>query len=167
MRLDYAIVAEDFLGMGIATGSAATPTADTALKEPQSLSSGQPPSSSVDWSGQALRAFAWGALMLMAAFLLNNYLIVWLEWPSLADAWSAVFGAETLTWRHALTPGVALAALGLAAVVTHRRARQSLRADAATLHRINLFIVRAAFWAALLIGLHHFAASSKQAAHSR
>lgn len=93
----------------------------------------------------AARVFAWLLVLIAAAYLINNYLVVWLGLDAPSSAFSG--GAPVATI------GVYLAAVLLALGVVFGRSERGLRGDAETLHRANLFVIRAAFWAVFLIGL--------------
>lgn len=93
------------------------------------------------------RCFAWCMIAVVAAFLLNNYLSYWRGWPGP----SSVFGGITsLGFIQA-----ALYVLAIIAAVAYvlRTPGRQLRAESETIYGIVTFIVRAAFWAVLLIGL--------------
>jgi TRAP-type mannitol/chloroaromatic compound transport system permease small subunit len=81
------------------------------------------------------------------AFILNNYLTVWRGWPGAGD----VLGGD-LDVLALVQFGLYLAAVLLAAAYVLRTAAMPLRADAARLGGIVQFMIRAAFWAVLLIG---------------
>ncbi|MEZ5824172.1 MAG: TRAP transporter small permease subunit [Geminicoccaceae bacterium] len=95
----------------------------------------------------AVRLFGWLILAMLAGFLFNGYLTYVRGWP----------GA-----REALGEGgsLALAQMGLYAVMAlaaffyvNRTSALPLRIDADRISRFNAFLVRAAFWSVLLVGL--------------
>ncbi|MEJ2624886.1 MAG: TRAP transporter small permease subunit [Pseudolabrys sp.] len=93
------------------------------------------------------RCFSWCMIATVTAFLLNNYLSYWHNWPGP----SSIFG-------HVTALGAVQAALyGIAWViaVAHvlRTPGRPLRAESETIYGIVRFILRAAFWAVLLVGL--------------
>jgi len=93
------------------------------------------------------RCFAWCMITIVAAFLLNNYLSYWRDWPGP----SSIFTGIT-------TPGLFQAALYVLALIVAaayvlRTPGRPLRAESETIYGIVMFIVRAAFWAVVLIGL--------------
>jgi TRAP-type mannitol/chloroaromatic compound transport system permease small subunit len=94
----------------------------------------------------ASRVFAWGTVAVLAAFLLNNYLSNWRGWPGPA----AIFENGGLAWLQAALYLLALA--GAAGYVFASRARP-LRADGDALYAVTAYVIRACFWAVLLIGL--------------
>ena len=94
------------------------------------------------------RFVAWCVVATVFAFLLNIYLSFWLEWPGAA----AIFGSAggVLAWLQALLYAAGIA--GPAVFVLRTRAR-SLRQDSQAISAISLYIVKAAFWIVLLVGL--------------
>ena len=97
---------------------------------------------------RAVRIFSWAMVSLTFAFILNNYLTVWRNWP----------GAEAVIEGRTDALALVQAALYLAAVVLAaayvlRTPDRPLRADSATLSGVVQFMIRAAFWAVLLIGI--------------
>lgn len=101
----------------------------------------------VDFVAVLSRCFAWGVIAATFAYLLNNYLTFWRGWPGE----SSIFGtASAFSWLQAMfyVIGVALA-IGY---VLRSRAKP-LRPESDAVYAITAYIVRAAFWAVLLIGL--------------
>jgi hypothetical protein len=82
------------------------------------------------------------------AFILNNYLLVWRNWPGAGAVMAGDANALALVQAALYVAGVALAA-GYVLSTPGR----PLRADAAVLSGIVQFMIRAAFWAVLLIGV--------------
>jgi TRAP-type mannitol/chloroaromatic compound transport system permease small subunit len=107
-----------------------------------------------------LRIFCLTAVALVVPFLINNYLVFWRGWPEgpvlFADlGWFGLTpqdaggkGLESLL-QLCLYGGVVLAIIVY--VLMTRKGR--LMADADRLSAISAYIVRAAFWAVLLVGL--------------
>ncbi|MDH3689071.1 MAG: TRAP transporter small permease subunit [Gammaproteobacteria bacterium] len=105
-----------------------------------------------------------GAMVVVVLlFLLNNYLIFWRGWPgfltlfahhgwlSFVPLQSPLSGEEvTLSWLQFLSYLGSLAVVAMFVLVTRKR---SLRADASLLSGLAAYIVRAAFWAVVLVGL--------------
>ena len=94
------------------------------------------------------RCFSWCMIGTVSAFLLNNYLNYWRGWPS----------ATSVITKGISTPGlfqIVLYAIGLAFAVAYvsRTPGRPLRADSETIYGVVRFILRAAFWAVLLVGL--------------
>lgn len=96
----------------------------------------------------AFRYIAWTIVATLFAFLLNVFLTFWLGWPG-AGATIAGNGS-VLGWVQVLCYAAAVA--GPAVFVRATRPR-SLRRDSLTMTGIAAYIVRAAFWAVLLVGL--------------
>jgi len=109
-----------------------------------------------------IRTVALSIVAIMLLFLINNYLNFWQQWPGLPAFFShqGWFGLEAL--RTPLVDGQItkgwlqlLSYLGVVALVvlyvlwSHKR---SLRSDAALLSGFAAYIIRAAFWAVLIIG---------------
>lgn len=94
------------------------------------------------------RAFAWCTVAALFAFLLNNYLTFWRDWPGSTSVIGGSFSALGLIQ-------IALYGLGLAAAVGYVIATREhpLRPDSETIYGITAYIVRAAFWAVMLIGV--------------
>ena len=94
------------------------------------------------------RCFSWCMIGTVSAFLLNNYLNYWHDWPSATSVFTV--GTSTLGLVQ-----VALYALALILAFGYvlRTPGYQLRAESEKIYGIVRFIVRAAFWAVLLIGL--------------
>jgi TRAP-type mannitol/chloroaromatic compound transport system permease small subunit len=94
------------------------------------------------------RCFSWCMIGTISAFLLNNYLNYWRGWPSATSVFTV--GASALGLVQ-----VALYALALVLAVGYvlRTPGRPLRAESETIYGIVRFILRAGFWAVLLIGL--------------
>ncbi|MGI9310683.1 MAG: TRAP transporter small permease subunit [bacterium] len=91
-----------------------------------------------------LRALAAVMATLALLFLLNNYLVHWRGWPPLlADA-------SPFEWTRTLGYGALLAGACARVALTPRR---GLADDAELYFRAAAYIIRASFWAVLLIGL--------------
>jgi TRAP-type mannitol/chloroaromatic compound transport system permease small subunit len=96
---------------------------------------------------QIWRTAAWVVVASMLAFLLNNYLSNWRDWPgaSLGGGENAGLAlTQLLIYVGALVFAVALAM---------RRKRHSLRADAQIIYAISAYLVRSWFWIVILVGL--------------
>jgi len=93
-----------------------------------------------------VRLFGWGVLAVMAAFLLNNFLTHGAGLPGAAFDGSGGFGGLV----QAALYGVAIV-LTIAYVATHKAT--SLRVDGARIADINTFLIRAAFWCVLIVGV--------------
>lgn len=109
----------------------------------------------------ALRGFGLAVVAIMFAFLINNYLSFWRDWPGLSDffAYQGWFGgagpemspeAISLAW---IQLAIYVAALAGAAGFVLWTPERGLRADAACMRALAAYIIRAAFWAVLLVGV--------------
>ena len=97
----------------------------------------------------ASRLFAWSSIAAVTVFLLNNYLSHWRNWPGP----SAIFLGESgdlLAWIQAGLYAACIAGTAAYVLVTPSR---RLRPEAERIYSITRYIVRAAFWAVLLIGV--------------
>ena len=110
-----------------------------------------------------IRTLAVSIVMIMLFFLINNYLNVWHKWPGLPSffAHQGWFGLEVSGdslqdgftfkgWLQLLSYFGAILLSGFYVFITSKR---SLRADAALLSAVAAYIIRAAFWVVLIIGL--------------
>jgi TRAP-type mannitol/chloroaromatic compound transport system permease small subunit len=97
---------------------------------------------------RGVRIFSWAMFWLTFAYVLNNYLVVWRGWPGAGGLASGTTDALALTQA-----AIYLAAVLLAAAYVLRTPDLALRSDAARLNGIVQFMIRAAFWSVLLIGL--------------
>ena len=93
------------------------------------------------------RCLAWWAVAATFIFLFNNYLTYWRGWPGVS---AIANGGAALAWGQA-----ALYVAGFAAAAGYVLASKSrpLRPDSEIIYAITAFIIRATFWAVLLIGL--------------
>ncbi len=100
------------------------------------------------------RAFSWAMLAALPAFLINNYLTVAQAWPGplavLTDGRTDKSGAQL---------GILLALVLVGGLFGVRQAAVPLRTQAKRITGIVAFLVRAAFWGVLLVGLADFAIS--------
>jgi TRAP-type mannitol/chloroaromatic compound transport system permease small subunit len=94
------------------------------------------------------RVFAWGMIGVLLAFLINNYLNYWQNWPSASSVFAGAF--STLGSIQVL---LYVAAVAAAITYVLRSPTSLLRPDSETIYAMNAYIVRAAFWAVLFIGL--------------
>ncbi len=110
-----------------------------------------------------IRIFALSVVAVMLIFLINNYLNIWQEWPGLPSFFSnqGWLGLERLPvplvddqitkgWLQLLSYLGAFVIVVLYVLRTHNRA---LRLDADLLSRFATYIIRAAFWIVLIIGI--------------
>jgi TRAP-type mannitol/chloroaromatic compound transport system permease small subunit len=94
-----------------------------------------------------IRAFGWIMLSAMAAFLLNAILKFWFGFPGAGAIMSG--GGVLSVLQVAIYIGLAVLAL----LLVMRSPELPLRADAQRVTAINTFLVRAAFWVVLLVGV--------------
>ena len=100
------------------------------------------------------RIFGWAIIGVLAAFLFNNFLTNWLGWPGVRIlANPSTGGHDPRIWLQVAI--YAAAALAAAAHVTRTR-DHSLRTDHQRVFGLNAVLIRAGFWAVLLIGLIDF-----------
>lgn len=94
------------------------------------------------------RVFAWGTIGVLFAFLLNNYLNYWRGWPGVSSVFRGDFTALGLIQ-------IALYVVGIVAAAAYvlRSRTGLLRPDSERIYAMTAYIVRAAFWAVLLIGI--------------
>ena len=103
----------------------------------------------VDWLTLTVRIFGWCMLATLAAFLLNNHLTLVEQWPGITPVFNNT-GASATSWLQLSLYVAGLAgALGFAWLSRSR----DLRQDSALITRFNTYLVRAAFWAVLFIGV--------------
>lgn len=108
------------------------------------------------------RALAWVIVATMFAFLLNNFLNFWLGWPGVPSLFEhfSLFGltpprtpmADTAVTLAMIQLATYVAALLAALAYVAASGSLSLRHDASRLSAIAAYIIRAAFWAVLLVG---------------
>ena len=123
---------------------------------------GPSPAPRVSTTALASRIFALSVVAVTLAFVLNDYLIFWRDWPGawpLFSQWlglSAPAGADLsapgASARAWLQASVYLAPVVVAVFYAFLTPRQPLRADAARLSALAAYLVRASFWTVLLIG---------------
>lgn len=115
------------------------------------------------------RAFAWWTVATTFVFLVNNYLTFWLDWPGVLpwldqteilgpttlrkplDGTAMVLGAIQFASYLACIAGAVLFAL--------RTPDRTLRQDSSVMTDISAYMIRAAFWSVLFIGIVDFVVS--------
>jgi len=110
-----------------------------------------------------IRAVALTIVAMALAFIFNNYLIFWQEWPGIVNLFShqgwfdyeplqkpLATGAITLGWLQ-LAGYLALIFIVAGYVLITRE--RALRVDSARLSALASYIIRVAFWSVLLIGI--------------
>jgi len=98
-----------------------------------------------------VRFFGWSSLTVLMAFLVNDYLIFWRDWPSVLGEDGNVM--DWRKWAQVALYSIAILGAGLYVVST---GSQSLRRDRAWIVLINSYLIRTVFWAVLLIGIVDF-----------
>ena len=96
-----------------------------------------------------VRVFSWSMIAVLAVFLVNNYLVTTRDWPGIANIFLQE-SAGSLAW---IQLAAYLAGFAAAAIYVLSSRAQTLRADSALISDANIFLIRAFFWAVLLIGL--------------
>lgn len=102
-----------------------------------------------------VRVFGWWMLAMLAVFLINNHLTLVAQWPGIAPAFSAE-PAPGLSWLQLSFYLVGIVGAVSFSLMTKSR---TLRADSALVTRFNTYLIRAAFWIVLFIGLADMAIS--------
>ena len=103
---------------------------------------------------QSLRILAWVIVAATLIFLLNNYLIFWRGWPGFQ---AALFNSEDLSGGDAGLAWLQVASYFLCLILpiayVMAKPRRSLRDDSDTMTAFSAYIIRAAFWMVLFVGL--------------
>ena len=90
-----------------------------------------------------VRSIGWSNLWVMFVYLFNNFATFWAGWPG------ASFGSGPIgLFQISLYP----AAVILALILTFRQRDTTLRQDSNRISDMNVFLIRGAFWAVLLLG---------------
>lgn len=94
-----------------------------------------------------LRIFAWSIVLGTLVFLINNYLTNWRKWPGPFE-----FSGDNATLSMIQT---GLFAVGLAVAVLYvlRTSDQGLRPDSERMYAFVRYMIRAAFWGVMFVGL--------------
>lgn len=125
--------------------------------------SGQPGSAAGDPNVAALRLLASASVALGLVFIFNNYLNFWQDWPGVPALFSHLgwFGLEPPDspldggavprgWLQLLLYLLPVAAI---AIFIQRTPGRTLQEDSDIFSALAAYVIRAAFWAVLLIGL--------------
>ncbi len=94
------------------------------------------------------RGFGWAVLAVLAAFMINVVLTFWFNFPGAASVFSG-----TVDGMAVVQVAIVLAAVAAALIYVTRNPGVTLRADAARITDFNRFLVRAAFWVVVLVGM--------------
>ncbi|MDK3072618.1 TRAP transporter small permease subunit [Sedimentitalea sp. JM2-8] len=97
-----------------------------------------------------VRYFGWAMLFVLLAFLINNVLVVWFDYPSLQALFT---GGDSSVWV-----GVAIYAAALVAawLVVARTPNRALRYDARRISDFNAYFIRGCYFAVLFVGIADF-----------
>jgi TRAP-type mannitol/chloroaromatic compound transport system permease small subunit len=101
-----------------------------------------------------VRLFGWSVLAIMTTFLVNNFLTHGAGFPGAAAAFKDASGFAAMLQVALYGVGIVVA---YGYVTTHRST--SLRIDGARISDINTFLIRAAFWCVLIVGVADVAIS--------
>lgn len=106
-----------------------------------------------------MRAFAWSVAMLSLTFLVNNYLTFWQGWPGAFAINANTSDTHTLGWQSYLqwVSYFATVFFSVAWVLLNRH--QAADRDVAYLSCFSAYLVRAAFWGVMLVGVADVAIS--------
>ncbi|MBJ6371738.1 TRAP transporter small permease subunit [Sedimentitalea arenosa] len=97
-----------------------------------------------------VRTFGWAMLFLLAAFMINNTLIVWFDYPSVT---SVMDGSDSRGW---LVLGIYILALVGAGFMVARTPNRALRYDAQLISNFNAYLIRGCYFAVLFVGVADF-----------
>ena len=95
------------------------------------------------------RCFAWSVIAAMVAFLLNNYLTNWRDWPGP----TTLVGGSPDPLLASLQAGLYAVAIAVAIAYVLTTKTRMLRPDSEVIFGITAYIIRASFWAVFFIGL--------------
>ena len=96
----------------------------------------------------ATRMFAWGMIGATFAYVVENYLMFWRDWPSALSALSGGGGGLAFA-----TVAIYAAFIALPVLNVLRTSGTGLRSEMSRMSGLANFIVRAAFWMVMLIGI--------------
>jgi TRAP-type mannitol/chloroaromatic compound transport system permease small subunit len=99
---------------------------------------------------QGTRFFAWSVVLLTGAYILNCYLTFWQDWPGVLP-----FFGDKLTFDllGVIQLGIYVVAIVLALLYVMKSADRPLRRDSEIMNGIVTYIIRAAFYAVLFVGV--------------
>ncbi|MEZ5536270.1 MAG: TRAP transporter small permease subunit [Thiolinea sp.] len=108
-------------------------------------------------SRQRYRIFSAFMAAAILLFLVNRYLVLWLDWPDLQEMIAYFSGDGNMSGMQ-LAQGAVLWLMYLVAAVlivrwVKRTPERPMSEDAALYQRMTYFVVRAAFWSVFLVGL--------------
>ena len=111
-----------------------------------------------------LRILSYTVLAFTLAFLLNNLLTVWAEWPGVKKIFSHydLFGHKQKSLEPSdvnyglMQIGLYLICIALLISYVFKTYSQSLEQDSEILSKFSAYIVRSSFWAVFLVGIADF-----------
>ena len=95
----------------------------------------------------AMRVFAWFMVAATFVYLINNWLMFWLDWPGMRSLVTGEFSAL------GLVQGLFYVAAAVLVILYVQSSGLTLRQDSERMTGIATFLIRAAFWSVFLIGL--------------
>ncbi|MEO1694179.1 MAG: TRAP transporter small permease subunit [Pseudomonadota bacterium] len=122
-----------------------------AQPDPTVPASASPPYQSTEptTASLATRMFAWTMALATVVYCVNLYLTYWQKWPGVVDLYNGQTDSA-FAWLQLATY---LAAAGGAVMYVLRSTDKPLRVDADILNGAVTYLIRACFWAVLLVGL--------------
>ena len=117
--------------------------------------------------GIYLRILSYSILAFTLAFLINNVLTVWSDWPGVKKIFShyGMLGFKQKTLQPSdFNYGIVqfliyIACIALVIIYVFKTYSQSLEIDSEILSKFSAYIVRSSFWAVFLVGLADFIVS--------
>jgi TRAP-type mannitol/chloroaromatic compound transport system permease small subunit len=98
-----------------------------------------------------VRIFGWSVLAIFFIFLLNNYLVIWRDWPGISPLFSPTGPTEVgLAWGQMSSYIVGVIC---SVIYVLKNTNITLRDDSEVFTRISAYVIRSAFWSVLFIGL--------------
>ncbi|MCP5036273.1 MAG: TRAP transporter small permease subunit [Rhodobacteraceae bacterium] len=94
-----------------------------------------------------IRSIGWILLAVLAAFLINNALVVGFDFPYATALFSGGGAMAGVTF------GIYIIAIIGAVLFVLRSSDTALRHDALRIHNFNVYLIRACFWVVLLVGV--------------
>ena len=111
-----------------------------------------------------LRILSYSVLAFTLAFLINNVLTVWVDWPGVKKIFShyelfgfkqkALQGSE-LNYGY-LQIGIYLICIAVVSLYVFKTYSQTLEHDSEILSKFSAYLVRSSFWAVFLVGVADF-----------
>ena len=114
-----------------------------------------------------LRIISYSVLAFTLAFLINNVLTVWNDWPGIKKIFShhEIFGfkkkaleGSNLNYGY-MQIGLYLICIGAVIFYVFKTYSQTLEQDSKILSRFSAYIIRSSFWAVFLVGVADFVIS--------